>query len=464
MRSEIAFLARNGMIRPEYPSTGIQRITRMQDLIHTVDTASRVIMNRRFDQLVRRGLATDTLENRRNFIQQIGEYNRRLMSKKEVMLRDYGASPFIVAGRTFNRFARRLVTGNPGFEATNTRAAVAARAAQVSGLVFAVTLPAIINSFTTGSMGGRPGTPVGAIDFGPNFDTKDGKRRMLDILHLTGMRRGLRLLGIDAAVEGFRQGQTRNEILGKMGQDIITTSLHPYIGPGLGAAFQTLTGKRIDLRAGHVTVAESRNVGGGKQYAENFRVALKQANPFIYGVLQRGIEAGMQKLGVPPEPNSPRPLQQTLEGAFKAPLAAGGYKETRNPTAMDDAFKYANDFREKLAVTNPKIAAEIQRARNEVYVASDYKPLQEMLRADDKKAAVEEIQRVMREKGKTPADMVKYFANLPTKPVTGSQLVESQMLRQMPPPDRARYEAARKERMTAAQRFFPLLRTALQRK
>jgi hypothetical protein len=193
-------------------------------------------------------------------------------------------------------------------------------------------------------------------------------------------------------------------------------------------------------------------------------VALKQANPFIYGVLQRGIEAGMQKLGVPPEPNSPRPLQQTLEGAFKAPLAAGGYKETRNPTAMDDAFKYANDFREKLAVTNPKIAAEIQRARNEVYVASDYKPLQEMLRADDKKAAVEEIQRVMREKGKTPADMVKYFANLPTKPVTGSQLVESQMLRQMPPPDRARYEAARKERMTAAQRFFPLLRTALQRK
>jgi hypothetical protein len=115
MRSEIAFLARNGMIRPEYPSTGIQRITRMQDLIHTVDTASRVIMNRRFDQLVRRGLATDTLENRRNFIQQIGEYNRRLMSKKEVMLRDYGASPFIVAGRTFNRFARRLVTGNPRF-------------------------------------------------------------------------------------------------------------------------------------------------------------------------------------------------------------------------------------------------------------------------------------------------------------------------------------------------------------
>jgi hypothetical protein len=341
---------------------------------------------------------------------------------------------------------------------------VVARAAQVSGLVFATTLPAIINSFTTGSMGGRPGTPVGAIDFGPNFDTKDGKRRMLDILHLTGMRRGIRLLGIDAAVEGFREGQTHNEILGKMGQDIVTTSLHPYIGPGLGAAFQTLTGKRIDLRAGHVTVAESRNVGGGKQYVENLRVALKQANPFIYGVLQRGIEAGMANLDIPPEPGSARPLQQTLEGAFKAPLGAIGYKEPKNPTAMDDTFKYANDYREKLAQTDPKIRAEIDRARNEVYVASDYKPLQEMLRADDKKAAVEEIQRVMREKGKTPADMVKVFRQpahqtSDRQPVGGSADAPPDA-----PADRSRYETARKERMTAAARFFPLLRTALQRK
>lgn len=332
IRSEIAKLAKNGMIRPAYPPTGIQRITRMQELIHNVDTAARVIMNRRFDNLVSRGLAKDTFENRRNFIQQIGEYNRRLMRRYEAMFRDAGLSPFIVAGRTMNRYARRMVTGDPGFQTTGTKAQLAARTAQLSGLVMATTLPAMVNTFTTGSMFGRPGTPIGAIDFGPRFDTKEGKRRGMDLFQLIGLRRGLRATGADAVIEGIKDGKTENQIAGDAIDGIKTTTMHPWIGPGVGAMYQTATGQRLDLRSGWNEYTESRKIDGGNQYVENARIALKQQNPLLYGIFQSPIQGAMEKVfGLPPSPDDKAWWQQTTEGAIKAPLSAVGYKEFQSP-------------------------------------------------------------------------------------------------------------------------------------
>ena len=55
IRDEISQMAKQGMIRPQYPATGIQKITKMQDAIHHVDTASRIIMNRFWDNLLNAG-------------------------------------------------------------------------------------------------------------------------------------------------------------------------------------------------------------------------------------------------------------------------------------------------------------------------------------------------------------------------------------------------------------------------
>lgn len=320
IRKEIAEMAKSGMVRPDYPATGLQKITKMQELIHDVDTAARVIMNRRFNNLVDAGIATDTPMNRRNFVQQIGEYNARLMGRYERAFRDIGLSPFIVAGRTFNRFSRRLITGNPGFEATDTAGAVKARAMQMSGLVAAATIPAFVNMFTTGTPFGRPGTPIGAVDLGPQFDTEDGKRRGIDVMNLVGIRRGLRSTGINAAIEGLRQGKTPNQIAGDAANDIITTATHPWIGPGLGAVSQVLTGKRLDLRSGW-DIVESKKVGGAGQYLENARVALRQQNPFLYGLFS-------EKLGTD---EGKTVAQQIVSGLLKSPLSAIGYKEFNTP-------------------------------------------------------------------------------------------------------------------------------------
>lgn len=326
IRSEVSDMAKRGMIRPDYPPSGIQKITKMQGFIHDVDTAARVIMNRRYTELVNRGLAVDTAIGRRNFVQQIGEYNRRLMGRWEQSFRDKGLSPFIVAGRTFNRFGKRLITGDPGFEATSTKAAIQARAAQLTTLATAATLPALVNMFTTGSILGRQGTPIGAIDLGPRFDGQDGKRRIIDVFQLTGIRRGLRSTGINAAIEGVKNGQSLDEIAGNALSDAVTTAAHPWIGPALGAAFQTFTGKRLDLRSGWQTTQARNMGGGGRQYLENARVALKQQNPLIYAAGEKATQAlGLSK------PDSEGEGQSVGGALVKTPLSAVGYKEVDTP-------------------------------------------------------------------------------------------------------------------------------------
>jgi len=307
IRAEKAELARLSGLRPHYDQTGIMRLlTKHQhDFLHETDIASRIIMARRYKNLVERFGAEDTPEAKIDFVNQIGEYNRRLMARWEASLRDSGWSPFIVAGRAMNRMARRLVLAQTGFKAKDAKTQLQARAIQASGLVMATVLPAMINLMTTGSMFGRNGTPIGAIDFGPNFDTSDNKRRIFDLFQMVGIRRGLRQLGINSLVEGMRSGLSAKEIQKNVGNDIMTTSLHPILGPGLGLAMETLTGKRLDMRVGFSDIYTSRKVGGLAQYVENFRTGLKQQNELLYSTgLGYAIEKGMEMGGIP------RPMEQ----------------------------------------------------------------------------------------------------------------------------------------------------------
>ena len=315
IRNELADMSRQGLLRPKYPITGIQKITRGQQFLHHVDTASRVIMNRFWNNLIERGMVQDTVAGRRQFVQQIGEYNRRLMGPTMRFLRDIGASPFVVAGRTFNRFSKKLLLGDPGFKAANTKAAIAARAQMVSGLVAATTVPAIVNYFTTGNFGGRPGTPVGAIDTGST--TKDGKLRIVDVFQLMGIRRGLRGTGAEAVIEGTREGKTVSQIGGKAIDDITGTVGHPWLGPGLGGIYSTISGKRLDLRGGSWPfIAKRVPEGGLHQYQENARVTLKNQNPLVYSLLAPLIgETEDTYLG------------GIGQGFLKAPMSAAGYSE-----------------------------------------------------------------------------------------------------------------------------------------
>ena len=321
IRAEIAEMAKWGGIRPSYPSTGIQKITHGQQIIHAADTAARIIMNRRYSELVARGWAKNDQRSRRDFVQQLGEYNRRLMGRYQQAARDIGISPFIVAGRTYNRYGRRLVTGAPGFEATSKGAEWKARAIQLSTLAAAAVIPALFNTFTTGSIFGRPATPIGAIDLGPQNDTEDGKQRIIDLFHLIGIRRGLRSLGVNAVMRGVKEGQGANEIAGNAIEDAVTTAAHPWVGPGVGFVVKALTGVRLDLRRN--SYSEPAKIGddkaeGAAKYLGNAANALKEQNPFLYGVL-----------AYPFQDTHAEALKDVQQGLFKSPLRATGYSEVK---------------------------------------------------------------------------------------------------------------------------------------
>jgi hypothetical protein len=363
-RDEKAYLAKIGALRPFYPAEGLQRFLGTHQLLHDVDTATRIILNRRYDELIKRYGAVDTESARRDFINQVGNYNRRLMGYWETKARDTGFSPFIVAGRAMNRYARKMITGDPGFQTDNVKGAIAARAAQISSLAFATLIPAITNMFTTGNPYGREGTPIGAIDFGPNYDTEEGKRRTFDVFALTGLRRGLRQFGIDSAIDGARSGKDIRDIERDMANGFITTKMHPWIGPAVGLGQETLTGKRFDLRTGYSQRYEARKIDDTLgQYAENFRIALKQLNPLLYGVAGKGVEWAMKDIGGIPYPSEERVSKENLgliskavgfpqvvgeiEGALEKPvLGAVGYKESPS-----EAIKLANSFGEAVQFT-----------------------------------------------------------------------------------------------------------------
>lgn len=327
IRSEIAEQAKAGNIRSAYEHTGV--LGKIGDALYKTDMASRILLNRKYSELVKANKAVDTPEARSKFIGQLGEYNRRLMGPLAAFLRDSGFSPFIVAGQNYNRAASRMALGTPTFEPVNGEVAVKTRINNIATLATGVASIAMFNYLLTGQFGGRKGTPLGAIDTGE--DTKDGKRKVIDVFNLMGIRRGLRAIGANALIEGARSGESANEAIGTAFDDIVSTQAHPFMGPAPAAIYSTLSGKRLDLRSGSQSNL-TRNVGGGaKQYAENFRVTLKNQNPLIYALASPFFGGDPVDTG-----------GKTVENALLSPLERPvGYSEMRTP-AMQEAYRLRN--------------------------------------------------------------------------------------------------------------------------
>ena len=324
IRSEIAEMAQNGLIRPEYPSTGLQKITRGQKTLHDIDTASRIVMNRFFDNLAERKLVDPSIENRRNFINQIGQYNDRLMGDWMAKAKRSGVSPFVVAGRNFNRQGRWALTGNPGVEASSLGSAAYLRGVNLlhTGLMF--TVPMMLNVLTTGKPGGREGTPLGMWDLGS--DEEGGKHKVIDLLQWTGIRRGLRGTGLESLIEGERAGKTMNQMAGDAVKDVAQTALHPWVGPAPAFAVKAATGMQPDLRG--KMDAQRVKEGGGKQYIENFRAALESQNPLVYAMIRPMFQSwGLDTL-------KQNAYVMGIGSAFlKSPAGAVGIRDAYPPTS-----------------------------------------------------------------------------------------------------------------------------------
>lgn len=334
IREELSRMADAGLLRGYQNHAWWQKTG---EALQHVDTGVRVVMNRYFDNLVDRKMAEDSPENRFRFVSQAGEYSRRLVGPVTRIMRDAGMSPFVIAGRTFNRMGRRWLTGNPGFASTSNASALKSRALMVAGVVAAVAIPMMINAALSGDPLGRPGVPLGAVDTGKT-DVK-GNPVTWDLLQLNGARRGANSLGLTSLVEGLRQGKDFETIAANMFRDIGNTVAHPWSGPAPAFTFKTLTGKQPDLRG----KMDAQKIPGveeesPRQLLENARAAAESQNPLIYGFLK----PWLQKSGIDSTPKEAFGESSLIGGAIKPVAGALGIKSS--PKAADSAEDLAARF------------------------------------------------------------------------------------------------------------------------
>jgi hypothetical protein len=331
IRRQIAEMAQNGMMRSDFHGHGNSPLSVLGKVIKHGDKAARVIGSEVFDIMVENNLVENTMTNRRQFVQQMGEYNGRLLSQAMNVARRSGFAPFVVAGTTFNRMGMKQLTGSPGVPALNKKAALRMRIENISGIPIKLATVAMLNLAFTGMLGGRPGTPIGSVDFGMDEDER-GKHLTWDMLSLGGERRGMRLTGLNALANGLKEGQSAGEIGLNAFNDAAGTLSHPWIGPAPGFLIEGATGRQFDLRAAPAH-SEARNMGDGlAQIGENYRAALKDLNPFLYGIgtavplVNRYIEP----IGEDTEKNA---LTRVIEGVGAPVLMALGRREVKSPAS-----------------------------------------------------------------------------------------------------------------------------------
>lgn len=304
-----------------------------------VDQASRLALNGMWDQLVKEGLAKDTDAGRRSFINQVGQYNARMQPRLVRIARDLGLSPFVTAGRTFNRLGVRAVKGAIGLdtgladgEAASGSASAQLRLRQTAGaLVGSVALPAIWNWLMVGNPLGRPGVPVGAIDTGRDHNEKP---IYVDPLKWTGLRRGLRVTGAGKAIEGIKEGRSLGSTASDSMDSVLSGVLSPYAGPPVAAASMMLAGQtpwgydKADLPP-----------PGGNKYIGRLKGALQQLNPTAGPFLGGVIDASTSDKG------TGAATESAVEDVAKRFLGAAGVSAGSPPNERAREAREYKDFR-----------------------------------------------------------------------------------------------------------------------
>lgn len=225
--SRLADLARIGAMRDvEDRGRSITRITGR--FVRIIDESARLALDDTFQHLQRRGLVKDTPRNRREFVNQVGQYNQALQGALVRFLRQSNLGPFATAGTAATIAGVRSSLGLPGVEASTPAAAGKLWARQVALIASTALQAALIGYWITGRFGGRPGVPIGAIDLGD--DDERGRPRTLDLFELLGIRRGLRALGVNAMERNVRQGRGGGG-LDDSARDAVGALLHPAMGP-----------------------------------------------------------------------------------------------------------------------------------------------------------------------------------------------------------------------------------------
>jgi hypothetical protein len=276
-KSQVAKLSEIGAMRAQHPANWLG------GFIQSADKATRLVMDDTFDKLVKNGLVQDTETNRREFVNQVGQYNSRAQGKLRTIFRSTGLGPFVTAGTTFNTLGLRTATLSPGVRAVSPMAAAALRAnvfsKWVGGAVAVGTLNYLLTKDKGGGVMGRPGVPVGRIDTG--LSDKNNRPLSIPAFAIMGLDRAMRVTGARGFMEAQRKGLTLGDSFDAAARDIANTSISPFAGPAVRFGTVALTGQQPAINVGRT----SRVVPPGQsQTAENIKQAILDANPIIKSI------------------------------------------------------------------------------------------------------------------------------------------------------------------------------------
>jgi hypothetical protein len=239
-----------------------------------MDTSMRVAMDRAFDSMVRSGLVEDDPVERRNFIQQLGNYDKGTQSRLVTFLRESGFGPYATAATRFTTEGLRSLTGEPGVKATSWGAAAQLRGEKLAGVATLLGSAMALNYLLNKRVDGDDNTPLGAVKVGQNAD---GSPMYVDFLAtLTGLPRGLRALGVLPIMQALHQGTDLTQARDKGTQQMLESWLHPVAGPSVQAAYTAASGYNLIGQK----LAEEPGPGETK-HEEYLKAAAYNVNPLV---------------------------------------------------------------------------------------------------------------------------------------------------------------------------------------
>lgn len=271
---QLTELAEMGVLRA--PDKGANFMGRF---IQKFDQTARLVLDDAYKGMAKSGLLDDTETNRREFVNQIGQYNKRAQGDLRRLARDTGLGPFATAGTTFNTLGIRNAMMSPGVKAGSNLAAIGLRANVMAKWVGGFALVGALNYLNTGKVAGRPGVPIGNIDSGKT--DKNGRPLSYPAFELLGLGRAMRVTGARGYIEAKRKGLTEGDSASGATRDILNTGISPFMGPIVRFGTVAATGYQpaINIPRTAPVVPPGKN-----QFVGNVKQAMIDANPIVKSI------------------------------------------------------------------------------------------------------------------------------------------------------------------------------------
>lgn len=280
--AQIKELSEIGAMREDHPpGSNASPLNWTRNLIQWADKTARLTLDDTYKSLADSGLVEKNETNRREFVNQVGQYNKRAQPAFMRILRDSGVSPFVTAGKTFNALAVKTATLNPGLKAASLPAATALRVNQLSKWVGASALVGTLNYLITGKVAGRAGVPIGAIDTGKS--DKNNRPLYIKAFDMMGLGRAMRVTGARGLINSQRNGLTTGDAVNSAGRDMFNAATGPLIGPPV-RFLATMGNIPTAMGIGKPVPAVAP---GENQMAANTKQAVIQASPLLASIVDR---------------------------------------------------------------------------------------------------------------------------------------------------------------------------------